>query len=257
VTGKALLVILGVLALSACGSSGTTQPSSEPQAPPEITPAIETIDEPVPEAARELLSDEGDAGASAIQTLCVGDQVNCASNSDAAEHLNKMEAEFEEAVRPAKGSVPTAIALLRLPSRGAKARARFITWKNDSGKLCAETYEENGNDNANGGPSGPCDPGGRCTNLCLELSGSSGGDTVFDYLVSGLVASEADDLRITLDDGQVEDVALTGPVVPGFPKYRVLMLGLGGAQYRRLELRREGKVIAEENVPHAKIKMTP
>ena len=80
---------------------------------------------------------------------------------------------------------------------------------------------------------------------------------VFDYLVSGLVASEADDLRITLDDGQVEDVALTGPVVPGFPKYRVLMLGLGGAQYRRLELRREGKVIAEENVPHAKIKMTP
>jgi hypothetical protein len=261
VTGtRALLVLLGVLALSACGSSSAQHPSSEPQATAKVTPAIEAIDVPAPDAGWHPLPDHGDAVIKTTWSLCFSDppktdgQDDCAPTPDQAEHADQMEAEFEQAVQPAKSTTPRAIAELRLPTRGAKARARFITWRNGAGKLCAETDEEDEDGGGGGGPSGPCVPGEQCANLCVGLSGSSG-EGVYDYLLSGLVASEADDLRITLDDGRVEDAALTGPVVPGVPKYRVFMLDLGRDLYRRVELRRGGKVLAEEKVSDAVIRV--
>lgn len=255
-------MICGLLALSACGSARTTQPGSEPQTTAKVTPAIESIDEPAPEARWQPLPDHGDAVIKTSWDLCFSTdsktqtQDDCAPNADEVQHLRQMEAEFDQAVQPAKGTVPRAIAQLRLTSRGPKARARFITWHNDAGKLCVETEEENGPDSGDGGPSGPCEPGWRCTKLCVEQSGSSESDLVFHYLLSGLVRAEADDLRITLDDGRVEDVALTGPVVPGSPKYRVFMLDLGRALYRRLELLRGDEVLEEEKVPDEVIRTT-
>jgi hypothetical protein len=253
---RALLVLLSVLALSACGSSNTTQPTSESQTSAKVTPVIEAIDEPAPP-----LPADGDAVVRTTWSMCFSDEAKtddqdeCSPTPDEVEHLRQMEVKFEQAVRPAKGTVPRAIAQLRLATRGAKARVRFITWRNEAGKLCVETEEQDEDSVGSGGPSGPCVPGARCTNLCVGRSGSSGSDGVYAYLLSGLVASEADNLRMTLDDGRVEDIALTGPVVPDFPKYRVFMLDLDRDLYRRLELRRGDEVIAEEKVSDAEIRL--
>lgn len=259
---RVLLVLLGVLALSACGSARSTQSGGEPQSTAtKVVPAIEAIDEPAPGAGWQSPPDKGDAEVHTTLSMCFSrgvkgdDQSECAPNPDQVEHLNQMEAEFEQAVQPAEGSTPRAIAQLRLPSLGPKARARFIVWRNDGGKLCVQTEELNGPNSGDGGPSGPCDPDNRCRTLCLESSGLSGRSMVFDYVLSGLIASEADDLRLTRDDGRVQDVALTGPVVPGFPKYRVFMLDLGHSDlYRRLELRQGDKLLAERQVPDAVFK---
>jgi hypothetical protein len=74
-------------------------------------------------------------------------------------------------------------------------------------------------------------------------------------LLSGVVASEADRLRMTLDDGRVVEYGLTGPIVPGFPEYRVFMLDLGSDLDQRLELVRDDKRIAEEKRSPVEIRM--
>ena len=51
---------------------------------------------------------------------------------------------------------------------------------------------------------------------------------------------------MTLDGGRVITYTLSGPLVPGFPDYRVFMLDLGRGLYERLELLHGDKVIAEE-----------
>jgi hypothetical protein len=73
-------------------------------------------------------------------------------------------------------------------------------------------------------------------------------------VLSGVVDSKADDLRITFDDGEVVTYELAGPVVPGFPEYRVFMLDLGRGLDARLELLAKDKVIAEETRLRAELK---
>jgi len=254
---RALLVLLGILALSACGSSSITQPSSKPQTTARIIPTIEAIDEPAPDAGWQPLPDDA---ATSSRDLCLSGGTNTDRNDsctpDEVEKARQMEQMFEQAVQPAKGTEPRAIAQLRLPTRSPTARVRLAVWRTQSNKLCIESDEEDEDGGGGGGPSGPCVPGTRCAKLCLDLDGSSGSNAVYFYLLSGVVASEADDLRLTLDDGRVEDVGLTGPVVPGFPKYRAFMLDLGRDLYRRIELRRDEQVIAEETVSPAEIGMT-
>ena len=257
---KALLLLCCVLGLSACGSSQSTQPADTQQA--QASPAIEAIDEPAPEAG--WTPPPADPATASIHVhWCLRfdesktDRTDdCTPTPDEVEKSIQMEQMFEQAVQPAKGTEPRAIAQLRLPARGPRARVRLAAWGTQSNKLCVETDEQDEGDSGGGGPSGPCVPGTRCENLCLDLSGSSGSKGVYVYLLSGVVASQADDLRITLDDGREEDFALTGPVVPGFPKYRVFMLDLGRDLYRRLELRHDDKVIAEETQSPSEIRMT-
>ena len=54
---------------------------------------------------------------------------------------------------------------------------------------------------------------------------------------------------MTLDDGRVVTYELSGPLVPGFREYRILMLDLGRDLSTRLELLHGTKVIAEEKQP--------
>jgi hypothetical protein len=70
-----------------------------------------------------------------------------------------------------------------------------------------------------------------------------------------VVASDADTLRMTLDDGRVVDYGLTGPIVPRFSEYRVFMLDLGRDLDQRVELLRDDKGIAEEKRSPIEIKM--
>ena len=219
------------------------------------SPAIEAIDEP----ASIGLEMPPDDAASSSAYMCLGDEEetapeDCKPTPDEAEKFRRIEEEFERAVKPAKGTEPRAIARLRLPARAPTARTRLVAWRNQSDKLCIETEEEDENGGSSDGPSGPCVPDSPCKQICLGLSGSGSG-SASRYLLSGVVTSEADTLRMTLDGGRVVDYGLTGPIVPGFPEYRVFMLDLGRDLDEQLELLRDDQTIAEEKRSPIEIKM--
>jgi hypothetical protein len=253
---RAFIVLSAVLALSACGSKNGSQPAGE-QEPTAAAPAIEAIDEP----ASVLEMPPADAVSSSTY-LCVGRSgdegkttpEDCKPTPDEAEKFRRKEEEFEQAVKPAKGTEPRSIARLQLPVRGPNARVRLVAWRTQSDKLCILTEEEDESGGSSDGPSGPCVPESRCNKICLGLLGSGSG-SASRYLLSGVVASEADTLRMTLDDGRVVDYGLTGPIVPGFHEYRVFMLDLGRDLDQRLELRRDDRTIAEEKRSPLEIRM--
>jgi hypothetical protein len=244
---RAALILCSVLALSACGSSSKSSQPTDTQPSARVPPEIEAIDEPAPDAGFKMPPD----GVGSSSTLCLGD---CKPTPDQAEKFRRLEEEFEQAVQPAKGTEPRAIARLRLTARGPTARARLVTWRNQSDRVCIETEVEDQDSGSSDGPSGPCVPESRCKEICLGLSGDWSGSAL-RYLLSGIVASEADTVRITLDDGRVVDYRLAGPTVPGFDEYRVFMLDLGRDLDQRLELRRDDKTIAEEKRSPVEIRM--
>jgi len=227
---RALVLVFGVLALSGCGSSKSAQTTTEKQAAAPL--AVEAIDEPAtvpPAASATAMCPDVPAG-------------NCQPTPDEAEKL-------QQALTPAHGSEPRAIAELRLAARGPKARARLIAWRNRSGRLCLETQVED----VNGAPFGPCLPGTSCRKICVQLVQTRTGSEAL-YLLGGAVASGNDRLQVTTDDGRVATYGLTGPIVPRFPGYRVFMLDLGRSLYRRLELLAHDQVVAEEELFPAEIR---
>jgi hypothetical protein len=249
---RAVLILCSVLALSACGSSSKSSQPADTQQVEKAPPAIEVIDEPADVADFVSLLEDPDA--TSVYWCLDQKQTNaredCQPTPDQAEKLRRQEEAHLRALQPAKGVEPRAIARLRLPARGPKSYARLVAWRNESDKLCVQTeVQHQGN-----GPDGPCIPGDPCGLLCLDISESGeGNDTL--YLVGGVVDSKADELRMTLEDGRVVPYGLTGPLVPGFPRYRVFMLDLGRELYQRLELRLSDKVLAEETLSPDEIRL--
>jgi hypothetical protein len=250
---RALILFCSVLALSACGSARSVQPADNAQVALPPLP-IEAIDEP----ADTWWMDEPADGATASTYICEQEDAKttkdkgCNPTPEMKEELRRQAEEVKRATTPAKGSEPRAIARLRLEQRGQNSRMRLIAWKNQSGELCLaddETDEEGG---GGGGPFGPCVPGNHCSDICLTLSGSGTG-TEWLSTTAGVFPAEADLLRITFDGGQVASYKLDGPLVPGFPEYRVFMLDLGRGIETRLELFEGDKVIAEEKRSRAEI----
>jgi hypothetical protein len=176
----------------------------------------------------------------------------CNPSPEMKEELRRQAEESERATTPAKDSEPRAIARLRLEHRAPHSRMRLIAWKNQSGELCLADDEIDDEGGGGGGPFGPCTPHGRCGDICLTLSGSSTGTEWLNTTV-GVVPARADQLRITFDGGREAIYELDGPVVPGFPAYRVFMVDLGRGIETRLELVEGDKVIAEEKRSHAEI----
>ena len=268
---RALIVICGVLALSACGSA-TSEPSADnPRAASLPSPAIEAIDEPSeswsglevdPDVAKittswSLCFDDngttsGESDCSSSATVCLDDKgTTSGGECDApatAERAQREAEEFFRAVTPTKGSEARAIARLPLPDRGPSSHADLIVWRNEAGALCLASEEETADGGGGGGPRGPCVPEPRCTKICLDISGTGTGSTT-RYVLAGVVASDGDLLRLTLDDGRVVTYELSGPLVPGFREYRVFMLDLGRDLSTRLELLKGTKVIAEQKQP--------
>jgi hypothetical protein len=251
---RALILFCSVLALSACGSARSVQPADNAQVAPLPPPPIEAIDEP----ADTWWMDESDDGATASTYICEQEDSKptrnngCNPTPEMKEELRRQEDEMKRATTPAKASEPRAIARLRLEQRGPNARMRLIAWKSQSGELCLaddETDEEGG---GRGGPFGPCVPGGHCGEICLTFSGSGTG-TEWLNTIAGVLPAKADRFRITFDDGREATYKLDGPLVPGFPAYRVFMLGLGRGIETRLELFEGNKVIAEEMRSRAEI----
>lgn len=246
---RAVLIGCSVLMLSACGSSSERSQSVDEQQT--TTAAIESIDEPAESAIADVAALAEDPNAMNLFSCDQGEpdaREDCRPTPEQAEQLRQDLQVLIRAYRPAKGAEPRAIARLPLSAPGSKSYARLVAWRNGSGRLCVQTeLEEEASS-----PDGPCIPGNPCGKLCVELSQSGeGNETV--YVSSGVVSSEADTLRITLDDGRVIDYRLTGPKVPGFDEYRIFMLELGRALDQRLELLRDGKTIAEEKRSPAEI----
>jgi hypothetical protein len=256
-TARVLLVLCGLLAISACGSANSMQPANGDQAAPATPPPIEAIDGPAPDTFWPSPPDDASTGST---YMCLGDEGQtagedtCKPTPAQVEKMDRLEKEIEQATRPAKGSEPRAIALLRLQDRGPKSRVLLIAWRNESDKLCLGSDEEDDEGGSGGGAFGPCLPEGRCHEICLDFSGTGSGRGTL-YLLSGVLASRADRLRMTLDDGRIVTYDLAGPLVPGLPDYRVFMLDLGRGLYERLELSQGEKVIAEERRSRAEIKM--
>jgi len=177
-----ILALLSCLVASSCGAASTQQAADETAVV--AAPPIETIDEPAPP------------------------------------HFAYFPApgEFAQAIRPAKDSEPRKIARLRLTARGPKSQAFLIAWRNRADKLCLADSVVTEGRGGGGGPFGPCVPAGygRCDAICLSLKGT-GGEQKWLYTIVGVVASKADALRITFDDGEVITYELAGPVVAGFP----------------------------------------
>lgn len=222
-----ILALLSCLVASSCGAASTQQAADETAVV--AAPPIETIDEWAHPGFAYLCREafEADEPCEPSPEGPIG--------------------ELAQAIRPAKDSEPRKIARLRLTARGPKSEAFLIAWRNRADKLClADLVGEDGS--GGGGPFGPCLPEGfgRCDAICLTLKGSGQKPGVERRLrtIIGVVASKADALRITFDDGEVITYELAGPVVAGFPEYRVFMLDLGRRKPARLELLAKEKVIA-------------
>jgi hypothetical protein len=238
---RVVLIVCGVLALTGCGSSKTSNPAKPEPA------SIEAIDEPAEVVDYASLVKGTDLFSCDHQEPDARE--DCEPTPEQVEKLRRDLRELVRTYQPAKGSEPRAIARLRLSAPDSRPYARLVAWHNQSGRLCVQTELED----ATSSPDGPCLASNPCGKLCVELSESGeGGET--PYVLSGIVDSKADGLRITFDDGEVVTYELTGPVVPGFLQFRVLMLDLGRKLDRRLELLRDDETIAEERRLSAEIK---
>jgi hypothetical protein len=245
---RALILVCSLLALSACGAATREQSADTPQVASLPSPAIEAIDEPYPDASWWGPPDDA---ASSSGYICLGDEStsrhegDCEPSPEMKEKLRLQEEEYARAIKPATGSEPRAVAQLRLSYRGPQSRALLVAWRTQRDQLCLDAEEEDADGGSGGGPFGPCADDRGCGPICIDLSGTGLGMKT-RYHLSGVVAARGDRLRMTLDDGRVVTYELTGPLVPHFPEYRVFMLDLGRDLYERIELLRDGKVLAEE-----------
>lgn len=173
------------------------------------------------------------------------------------------EQRYEEAIRPAAGSVPRVIA--RLPLRGGGSDLLFTAWKSSSGELCWETDESGPEGGGGGGPSGPCAQQAAdeaypeltvglrenippCDVICLGSDGGNSGDGADTYLLSGTVPVDAEAIRVTVDGGTTATYPLLGPRVLDTER-SVFMLDLGARDWRKLELIRGGAIVATAEMP--------
>jgi hypothetical protein len=223
-------------------------------------PPIEAIDEPAPDDVEDLWSTSPSEVAVGTHFFCIdgepyetNENEPCEPSPEEIEKLRNIGEQFEQAIRSARGSEPRKIARLRLTERGPRSQAFLIAWRNRADKLCLTDSEEDEEGGSSGGAFGPCMPEGRCGAICLTGSGAGSGQESL-YSTSGVVASKADALLITFDDGQVVTYELNGPFVPGYPGYRVFMLDLGRRIETHLELLHEGRVIAEEKRSRAEVR---
>lgn len=263
------LVLLSCLVATSCGAASSREAAEDTVAV--HAPPIEAINEPATDEVDYLWSKPDDSGTGHTSdaqatvrigtswSLCFDDEPDeeadepCEPSPEDIEKLRRSNEEFEQAIRPGKGSEARRIARLRLTSRRPKSQVFLIAWRNRGDKLClADSEEDEEGGGSGGGVSGPCVPESHCGDICLSLSGTGSGQQSL-YTTSGVVASKADALRITFDDGQVVTYELTGPLVPGFPEYRVFMLDLGRGIEARLELLQKDGVIAEENRSRAEV----
>ena len=168
---RALILFCIVLALSACGSARSVQPVDNAQIAPLPPPPIEAIDEP---ADIWWMDEPGDGDTASIY-LCGQEDSKTTTDSgcnptpELKEELRRHSEEIKRATTPAKDSEARAIAQLRLEERGRNARMRLIAWNSQFGSSAWPTTRQIEEGGGGGGPFGPCEPGGHCREICLDI----------------------------------------------------------------------------------------
>jgi hypothetical protein len=257
--GVLVIVIAAALLAAGCGAvAEEPHDGGEPAGTLEPPPRIEAVDE----APTPHWIDGVDAGGEVLGegTVCsvgyfsddatVEDDVppkECGELSpEERAELDRQEREFRELVEPARDSEPRTIAKLDLVEDRVLS---LVGWRAKSGRLCLAEWLSRPDGGGGSGPGGPClgedDPS--CTaSLCLGYGGY--GAPVL-WTLAGVVSSKGEELRVTFRSGTAKRYPLTGPLVRGFPEYRVFLLELGREQHAKLELLRAGVVVAEDEFP--------
>jgi hypothetical protein len=270
--------VAAALLLAGCGSA--VQSAGAPVVADTTAPPLTAVDEAPPEDVLWWIQEEfppHPTGSSStdqsggLNQVCIASVgVDWASSGTAAppagamekpcpeptpEELAKMVAEerrYHEAIRPAPDSPPRVVAKLALQDGGEEL---FTAWHNGAGELCWQVDEVTTDGSSGGGPNGPCVDAQlpatgmdvpRCATICLA-SGTTSDSNVSRYVLTGTVAADADALRITRAGGAVITYPLSGPIVGG--ERRVFMVELGTNDWRKLELVRDGDVVATEKMP--------
>lgn len=247
--------LAGIFAVlfAGCGSTaGAPRETSEP--PLEAPPPIQAVDEPAPDAWGTWFQLDF-----RLPPECADDEEACTEGQSAcfwlsnregeerswsgectAEDIKRLEEQFDAqmaAYEPASDSQPRIFARLPVEDR---SHIDLITWRTKANKICI--LAEGPEPESLSGPNGECEPYGpkACPRLCLE---PIHGDRLIFF---GAVAAEADSIAIELRNGDVLRYPLVGPLVPGV-EYRAFMADLGARSYRRIELLRGDRVVAEQS----------
>ncbi len=261
------LAFVVVLAGCGAGTGGPGAPGgqSAPAVPVAPAPPIVPLDEAPPAEVTRMLDEElaplpadfGKQGAvsSGSVTYLTMWGVDAAgpggatSTTPTPAQIAELRQQFDahrEALEPAPGSAPRAVARLPLAAGGATL---FVAWHNRHGLLCTYTNTVDAGGGGGGGAAGPCEGDQQvtqCAAVCLT-SGSTGSDAVERWVLSGTVPADADALDVTTADGATTEYPLTGPVLDG--DRRVFLLDLGAQDWRKLGLIRGGQVVDETTMP--------
>jgi hypothetical protein len=208
----ALVVLVG-----GCGPAAS-EPAADARSP------IQAVDEPAP----------ADVEAS-FRGLAAGLPPNLKGSPE--------QVAFLEGITPAPDTEFRVVARLRL-SAPRSGILELVTWRSRAGALCTLALARTAAGDAGGvGPNGPCVPVEPCGRLCAEQGqiDVAGREST---IVAGTVAADADVLRLALLGGGESLVRLDGPLVPGAPERRVVLVDLGRSSYGRVELLRDGRVVA-------------
>ncbi len=251
-----LLVVALAFTVGGCGGvvgeSGTTR-SATPAADELLpAPAVEPVDRPAEPGA--LMTHEDLARDSSTYSVCQVQIATGSSGTAAAEQSGgdckvtdaeraEMRAEeraYRESIAPAEGTKPRTVAELKL---GDDRRIELAAWRTASDRLCMEAATWNGRAGGRAGPFGECVPASDCTtSLCAEeLPRGTGGGAA----LVAVVASDADRIEITTEDGERRAYRLSGPLVPGSPE-RVFMVDLGDGTQRAIDVYR-----GDERIGHS------
>jgi hypothetical protein len=244
-----------VLAITLTGCGAIADNAAERRSELAPAPDIRAVDRPIPDALAGWEFDDPDIwGVACAEGYIVDGGGNRVSEDDELDRLDEDEcaeinADYTEireeqrrladALRPAPGSDPRAIAELAI---SGNATAELIVWRNAAGELCAITgISWPKSPPGRFLPAGECYPIGHCAQICLSTAARRD-------LLSGTVAASGDVLRIPKLDGTVLAYPLTGPLVPGSDR-RVFMVELGRTYWQRLELLRSDDVVEAIELP--------
>ena len=84
-----------------------------------------------------------------------------------------------------------------------------------------------------------CSRGSECLPVCLFFFDDSGRTAV-----AGTVSVAADEIQLDFGDGTIDRYSLTGPLLPNFRGQRMFVADTGRRPFPRVELLRDGDVIA-------------
>jgi hypothetical protein len=241
-TGGLILAVLGGAALPACGSEVSQDAGRGSARGQEPSPPIRSVDRSV---SRHLMSVFGSeiSGGSGSE-YCFSLQSDKGTVKGQEEECDVSEGD-DEAGLPADQPNARLLAELLIAWPGPEDRAVVISYESRGKGSCFNVQVLN----LRGDGALPlnCDGGERSGPISLVATSKGDIASPAHTVLGGLVSSDADSIRITFARAAAATYSLTGPLARGFSRRRIFVVDLGRrSRYRRIELLREGTVLAVE-----------